>query len=346
MPALRWLPSRKIKSSPWDDLTGSEELLTGKPGSQQTGQVRQPPGLLLVIDDSEASRHELSRLLEKKGHSVRTAVNGAEGLRILDRHPEIELILCDLIMPELGGLGVLNLLSARGELRRHPVIILSAHDEMQGVVACLTAGAMDFVRKPFFHEEMALRVRNALALTRTLNNLSSLAHRDPLTGLFNHRVFVEMLQRELSRSQRSGAPLGLLFADLDRFKLVNDRHGHLVGDEVLKEFSRRIQLAARRSDLVARYGGEEFTLVAPEADREGLYILAQRVRLAMEEPCSTTAGPVRVTVSIGGAVYDPQLGREPDHHQLLSLADQSLYLAKAAGRNRVDICPTHRAPRN
>lgn len=323
-----------------------EELLPGKWGSQQTGQVRQPAGRLLVIDDSRTSRNELSRLLQGKGHTVRTATNGMEGLRILDRHPEIELILCDLVMPVLDGLGVLKMLAGRGELRRHPVMILSSLDEMQRVVACLSAGAMDFVRKPFFHEEMALRVRNALTLTRTLNNLNSLAHRDPLTGLFNHRVFVEMLQRELSRSQRSGGPLGLLFADLDYFKLVNDRHGHLVGDEVLREFSRRVLQAARRSDLVARYGGDEFTLMAPEADWEGLYHLAQRVRISMEEPCATSTGPVKVTVSIGGAVYDPREHQDPDHNSLLTFADRALYLAKDAGRNRVEISRGALPPQN
>ncbi|MBU2469412.1 MAG: diguanylate cyclase [Proteobacteria bacterium] len=314
-----------------------EYLPPGEGGTTQAGQARQPSGRLLVIDDSQTARKGLSQLLQNKGHSVLTASNGMAGLRVLDRHPEIELILCDLVMPVLDGLGVLKMLASRGELRQHPVIILSSLGEMQRVVACLTAGAMDFVRKPFFPEEMAIRVRNALTLTRTLNNLSSLAHRDPLTGLFNHRVFAEMLQRELSRSQRSGVSLGLLFADLDLFKSVNDRYGHLVGDEVLKEFSRRVLQVARHSDLVARYGGEEFTLLAPEADWEGLHTLAQRVRLAMEEPCVTSAGPVKVTVSIGGAVYDPRQHQAPDHNRLISLADRALYLAKDAGRNRVEI---------
>ncbi|MCB2192314.1 MAG: diguanylate cyclase [Deltaproteobacteria bacterium] len=311
--------------------------MPGNKGSRRTSGVRQPPGRLLVIDDSKTDRDGLMLLLESRGHSVKAAKHGLEGLRILDRHPEIELILCDLAMPVLDGLGVLKMLAGRGDLRRHPVMILSSLDELEGVVSCLTAGAMDFVRKPFFPEEMALRVHNTLTLTRTLNNLSSLAHRDPLTGLFNHRVFVEMLQRELSRSQRSGVSLGLLFVDLDRFKLVNDRHGHLVGDEVLKEFSRRVRQVARSSDLVARYGGEEFTVVAPEADWNGLYTLAQRIRHAMEEPCATSAGPVMVTVSIGGAVFDPAREQTPDRDRLLSMADQALYLAKDAGRNRVEI---------
>ena len=327
----------KARDIGWDDSVPLDDLPPAQKGSRETGQVRQPPGRLLVIDDSKTAREDLVALLQSKGHSVLTANNGLEGLRVLDRHPEIELILCDLVMPVLDGLGLLKMLTSRGDLRRHPVMILSSLDELQGVVSCLTAGAMDFVRKPFFPEEMALRVRNTLTLTRTLNNLSSLAHRDPLTGLFNHRVFVEMLQREISRSRRSGVPLGLLFADLDHFKLVNDRYGHLVGDEVLKEFSRRVQQAARRSDLVARYGGEEFTVVAPEADWNGLYTLAQRIRQAMEEPCATSVGPVMVTVSIGGAVYDPAQDQSTDHNRLLSQADRALYMAKGAGRNRVEI---------
>jgi diguanylate cyclase (GGDEF)-like protein len=306
-------------------------------GAVCRGEVRQPPGKLLVVDNSAAAREELTRLLKRQGHSVRNASNGMEALRLLDRHPEVELILCDLMMPVLDGMGVLKTLAARGELRRHPVMILSALDEMQRVVECLAAGAMDFVRKPFYPEEMVLRVRNALALTRTLNNLSSLAHRDPLTGLYNHRVFVETLQRELSRGQRSGTPVGLLFADLDHFKLVNDQYGHLVGDEVLKEFARRARDVARRSDLVARYGGEEFTLLAPEADPGGLAIMAERLRLAMERPCRTSKEKVTVTVSIGGAVYDPASQAEPNHNRLLARADAALYRAKNAGRNQVVV---------
>ncbi|MCF8032766.1 MAG: diguanylate cyclase [Desulfarculaceae bacterium] len=304
---------------------------------ESKGEARQPAGRLLVVDDSATARSELARLLGQQGHSVRTAANGMEALRLLDRHPEVELILCDLVMPVLDGLGMLRMLASRGELRRHPVLIISSVDDMERVVGCLSHGAMDFVRKPFYPEEMVLRVRNALALNRTLQNLTSLAHRDPLTGLYNHRVFVETLQRELSRSQRSGAPVGLLFADLDRFKLVNDQHGHLVGDEVLKEFARRAQHAARRSDLVARYGGEEFTILAPEADPAGLQLLAERLRQSMLEPCATSKGSVKVTVSIGGAVYDPSAEDEPDHNHLLSLADAALYRAKEAGRNQVVI---------
>jgi len=321
---------RESRASRGGDAGGAME-------APRPGEVRQPPGRLLVVDDSATARAELSRLLGEQGHSVRTAANGMEALRLLDRHPEVELVLCDLVMPVLDGMGVLQMLAARGELRRHPVIILSAVNDMQRVVGCLAAGAMDFVRKPYYPEEMVLRVRNSLALSRTLNNLTSLAHRDPLTGLYNHRVFVETLQRELSRSQRSGVTVGLLFADLDHFKGVNDQYGHLVGDEVLKEFARRARDVARRSDLVARYGGEEFTVLAPEADPAGLYLLAERLRLAMEEPFTTSRGSVRVTVSIGGAVYDPAAGLKPDHNRLLARADAALYQAKEAGRNRVII---------
>ena len=327
----------KGQAKAWEDMIPPTGLLSGGLGAPRPGEVRQPPGRLLVVDDSPAERGELVRLLKAQGHTVRTASNGVEALRLLDRHPEVELILCNLVMPVLDGLGMLKMLAARGELRRHPVIILSSVDDMQRVVGCLSSGAMDFLRKPFYPEEMVLRVRNALAFSRTINNLTSLAHRDPLTGLYNHRVFVETLQRELSRSQRSGVPVGLLFADLDHFKLVNDQYGHLVGDEVLKEFARRARDTARRSDLVARYGGEEFTVLAPEADPAGLELFAERLRLAMEEPCATSKGGVRVTVSIGGAVYDPSLGVEPDHGDLLARADAALYRAKEAGRNRVVI---------
>ncbi|MCB2228420.1 MAG: diguanylate cyclase [Desulfarculaceae bacterium] len=317
---------------PWPEPSLSERLeCEGAKG------VGRPPGRLLVVDADPESRAVMTRLLGAQGHAVRTAANGVEALRLLDRHPEVELVLSDLDTPVLDGLGLLRVLETRGELRRHPVVIISSVDDMPRVVSCLSSGAMDFVRKPFYPEEMVLRVRNALNLNRSLLNLTSLAHRDSLTGLYNQRLFMETLARELSRSQRSGHPVGLLFADLDRFKRVNDMYGHLVGDEVLKEFARRARQTARSSDFVARYGGEEFTIMAPDADPEGLWYLAERLRQATMEPFTTSKGEVRITVSVGGAVHDPHRSGEPDHKQLLALSDAALYRAKKAGRNRVVI---------
>lgn len=322
---------RPERSAPGDRPEVSAPRSWSKPSAWSATE----PGRILVVDDSATARTHAAQTLRQHGHQVLEAADGLEALKLLGQNPDTELILCDLVMPVLDGLGLLQVLKSRPEYHSIPVLILSMVREMPKVVACLSAGAADFMRKPFFPEELLLRVQNTLTLRRTLNHLASLAHRDALTGLFNHRVFEENLRREIARSRRSGHPLGVIFADLDHFKQVNDRYGHQVGDEVLREVARRALAEARDSDLLARYGGEEFTILAPGSLGPGLLKLAERIRLSLEsQPVQTSKGPIEVTISLGGAVFDPAERPDEDHDTLLGRADHALYQAKEQGRNR------------
>ena len=161
-----------------------------------------------------------------------------------------------------------------------------------------------------------------------------LATTDPLTGVYNRRTFIELADMALARAQRTRTPLSLLMLDLDHFKRVNDQHGHLVGDQVLKSFVRVVETCLRREDLLVRFGGEEFCVLLPDTTHEGAMALAERVRaLIADTPLQISDTEVRVTVSFG---VDTMREGEPGNVDLLlHRADQALYRAKRSGRNRV-----------
>ena len=294
------------------------------------------PGKILVVDDSKTVRKSVASVLEKQGHKVYEAQDGAKALWSLRSIPSMEIVLLDLEMPILDGLGLLHILRENDATRQLPVIMISSVEKNEKVVECLYAGANDFVRKPIVPEEIVVRVRNTLELSRTLRKLTDMSRTDHLTGLANKRHLETVLHGEMERSRRSGDHLGVVFADLDHFKKVNDNYGHQVGDEVLRLFSERLKHATRPYDNLFRYGGEEFVIVSPGSDAEGLFSLAERIRKAVaQEEFATSRENLKVTASLGCALFDPGADKNPD--QLLTRADGALYNAKETGRNRVVV---------
>jgi len=164
-----------------------------------------------------------------------------------------------------------------------------------------------------------------------------MAYRDELTGLYNNRYFQEVMDNELERAKRYEHTLSLLFFDIDYFKQINDNHGHLAGDTVLRQVAEQILQIMRGSDIVIRYGGDEFAVIMPETGREGLEVFAERIRSGIEEMGVAIDGAqLQVTISVGGATYggkDPQV----DKMTILGVADKAIYQAKRGGRNRIDI---------
>ena len=162
------------------------------------------------------------------------------------------------------------------------------------------------------------------------------ATHDPLTGLWNRAAILESLDRELPRAYREGRPLGILLADLDHFKKINDTYGHLAGDEVLREAARRMLSAVRSYDLVGRYGGEEFLLLLSGCDSANILDRAEHLRATIaSQPVQAPEGSLQVTVSVG-AVSSSGI-RDLGAECFLRAADQALYRAKSSGRNRVEI---------
>ncbi|MGC8842189.1 MAG: diguanylate cyclase, partial [Candidatus Sumerlaeaceae bacterium] len=265
--------------------------------------------LIAIVDDNADNREILRRRLERRGFRVITFSSGEELLAKIEEGVFPALILLDLMMPGLGGLGTLARLRQNQHTRDTPVIMVSAAGEDETIVRALREGANDYVLKPVNFEvllariETHLRIRDALETIRAQRDMmEALALLDPLTGVYNRRALEGRLRDEFERACRYRRPLSLIFFDLDHFKRVNDRYGHDVGDEVLRSFARRLQEFLRTSDIVARYGGEEFCVILPETEEKDAFAVAQRIREAVASaPCQVAELALPVTVSGGVA---------------------------------------------
>jgi len=270
--------------------------------------------VLLLADDRLESDRLMQALLDLRGEGC-TACAAALHL------------LAHVNLPEKQAERLLrDLLSHRADvtraLGRDPGIRVAAVDYLSNVKRLLV--------NPTIVERSDLERTERSAMT------------DPLTRLFNRRYFTDAIGVEVRRSRRHGLRMALLMLDLDRFKVLNDLHGHLFGDRILQRVGRVLRRSVRDADVPCRYGGEEFAIILPETDRLGGYAVAERIRVRIDkglaEPSASTSR-VRLSLSGGVAAY-PEDGSEPP--ALISRADQALYLAKRRGKNRISLFHSER----
>ena len=290
---------------------------------------------LLIVDDDKHNRLLLTELFEGE-YKVIQAKNGLQALERARSHAP-DLILLDVLMPEMDGMATIRALKREDATRNIPVIFITALDSPTDEEQGLNLGAVDYIAKPFHPSIVRVRVRNHLQIVHQRRLLEQLAALDGLTGIPNRRRFDESYALEWRRCQRAGQPLSLVVADVDHFKAYNDTLGHAAGDRVLQEVAAVLRQCARRpGDLAARYGGEEFVLLLPETGAQEAQMLAEELRAKLEARGLThPASPVgaSVTLSIGGASTTPmQAEADP---AFFPLADAALYQAKASGRNCV-----------
>lgn len=297
---------------------------------------------ILVIDDSEAHRSEIRRALQEIPGSIMVleAEDGLQGLRLLMSDP-VDLVLCDLEMPKLDGEKLLRMRGSSPGGAHIPFLFLSGSTSLQRRTRLLQDGASDAIAKPFHPPELVARVMLHLKIKRlqdelllknaTLERLSTV---DALTGLRTRRFVDEVIHVEFLRARRYGTPLALVMLDLDHFKQVNDEHGHLAGDAVLRGIGEIIRGLLRGTDVAGRYGGEEMVLVMPQNTASGAAVVAERLREAIETFRfeSPEGRSFSITASFGVAESDAADETPAD---LVQRADQALYVAKAGGRNRV-----------
>jgi diguanylate cyclase (GGDEF)-like protein len=293
---------------------------------------------VLIVDDTPANISILTEALEDHDCRCRVATSGKRALAaVAAKVPDV--ILLDIMMPEMDGFEVCRRLKAHHETAEVPVLFISALGEPFDKVRAFACGAADYVTKPFHIGEVRARVRVQIRLRRLQRALEALSTTDALTGLANRRRFEEVLDGEWARAERHGDALSLLMIDVDFFKLYNDLHGHLAGDDCLRRVAGALAGAVTRAaDLVARYGGEEFVAVLPGTDVSGCRAQAERLRRAVHQlsiPHGDTRAAANVTISVGGATLTPNAHASPT--SLVEAADNALYRAKETGRDRAVV---------
>jgi two-component system, cell cycle response regulator len=290
---------------------------------------------ILIADDEDGTRLKLETLLEKLGYEVVVARDGTEAWELLQRDDAPALALLDWLMPGLDGVEVCRRVRRSGRLTYVYIVMLTVKGQKQDLVAGMEAGADDYLSKPFDVEELRVRLHAGERILALQEELRAQATHDDLTGVLNRGTVLEILQRELALVARKSVPVAIILADLDDFKQVNDKHGHAIGDTVLREAARRLATPMRPYDAIGRYGGEEFLIVLPGCGLNSALLVAERVRGSVGgRPITTPAGNVAMTVSLGVSAVEKAPPRLAD--ELIQAADEALYRAKRAGRNRVE----------
>jgi diguanylate cyclase (GGDEF)-like protein len=304
---------------------------------------------VLAAEDNPVFQSMLRALLTKWGYDVVPARDGLEALRILESAVPPRLAILDWMMPGMDGVELCRRVRASGREPYIYILLLTGRTESQDLVEGMDAGADDYITKPFNAHELRVRLRagrRILDLQEELmvarEALRDQATHDGLTGLLNRTTILDALRTELTRAARERRPVALLMVDLDHFKLVNDTHGHLAGDAVLRETARRMKSSVRPYDSLGRYGGEEFLMVLPGCDAAAAQAQAERFRETLAgEPIAIGDQSIRVTCSIGVSGCTGPLVSGSD--TLVREADFALYQAKNRGRNQVAQASTYEA---
>jgi diguanylate cyclase (GGDEF)-like protein len=354
---VQWQDWGKILEVKTHEVPAFEALAEEKPAPVPLADgplpAAQMPLTILAVDDDRSILMVLEHLLRGLGHTVHTAQDGKTALaRAVSVRPQI--IISDWIMPGLDGVSLCRALRDTEEGQRMYFIILSALEQDDQLVEAFESGVDDYLTKPFTPRVLAARLRAgqrvirlqeearrdsenmrrfAAELAVANRRLQQAALTDPLTGMPNRRYGMERLEQEWAAGSRTQRAVSCLMIDLDQFKLVNDTYGHDIGDVVLRQVAATLRREARTEDLVARMGGEEFLVIAPDTTLSAALHLAERLRNAVARtPFTSGAVSHTSTISVGVAQRDRAMTRVDE---LLKVADEGLYEAKRAGRNRV-----------
>ncbi|MFW6273959.1 MAG: diguanylate cyclase [Halanaerobium sp.] len=288
--------------------------------------------IILIVDDSKLNIQVLSDILKEKSYRIALARSGKIALEFVEMKKP-DLILLDIMMPEIDGFEVCRRLKANSETRSIPIIFISGLDKSKDIVKGFKAGAVDYIVKPFQKEVVLARVNTHLKLNETqrklkrkneelkelLNEVEFLSFHDELTGLYNRRYFENELER-LSTSRR--LPITLLVADMDNLKLINDNYGHKMGDQYIKAAAEILEKSARNEDIVARIGGDEFAIILPETGFETADKIYQRIKSNIKNYNQQHKLVKNLDISLGFSV---KVNYEQNLDQIFKKADKMMY---------------------
>ena len=283
---------------------------------------------VLIVDDTTTNIAILSACL-KKDYNLLTASSGQEAINIAQGSPQPDLILLDIEMPGMSGYQVCETLKSDEQTADIPVIFVTGKLDVEDEEKGLAMGAVDYITKPIHPAIVAARVKTHVTLKLQKDKLENLALRDQLTGLYNRHFILNSAKIKISSAHRHKHSVSLLMIDIDHFKSINDTHGHLAGDSVIKAVAKAINKACRADDIAARFGGEEFAVVLCHCDLSSAAEKAEKTRQQIE---SLKPLGIATTISIGLSAIEND---EDSFTDILERADKALYQAKNDGRNRV-----------
>lgn len=299
-------------------------------------------GKVLIIDDDYDFVSMLQLMLSLNHFDIVTANSGDEGLRKIAENSDIDVVILDVMMPGMSGFDVCKEIRKSRESTKLPVILLTAKGEKDDIIEGINCGANDYITKPFESEILVAKINSLIKLKELQDELEkknqlleNLAITDGLTGVYNYRFFHQKLKEEFERAKRYETPLACIMMDIDFFKNINDKYGHMVGDLVLKELAVIITENIRKNDVFARYGGEEFVLLLPHTSENGAFNEAERIRKAVENHQFGELEKGEVKISLGVCNYPSEVITNAE--DLLRCADTALYNAKNNGRNRTEV---------
>ena len=293
---------------------------------------------ILVVDDSPLNTKIMETALSED-YDVLISHNGKEALSICNSNDPPDLVLLDIIMPEIDGYEICRRLNRGVKTKDIPVIFLTSLTASRDIEFGLTLGAIDYITKPFSVPIIKAKIKNHLAVKYYQDTLKINTDVDPLTQIANRRRFDDTMTLEIKKAKRTGTILSVLLLDIDHFKFYNDTYGHLEGDSCLKKVAAALSTSLKRpKDLAARWGGEEFACLLPNTNAKGAQNVAEVLREAIQNlSIPHKSSPVNevVTVSVGVVASNPMDDNSFDN--LLKRADEALYQAKESGRNRIAL---------
>lgn len=288
---------------------------------------------VLVVDDQITNIQLLNHILQEH-YDVSMARSGEQAITLCQRLKP-DLLLLDIVMPDIDGFEVCRRLKSSPLTRDIPIIFVTGSDAGDDETRALAAGAVDFITKPLRAPSVLARVKTHLTLKAQADLLRQMAFIDGLTGIANRRYFDDALRNEWRRARRTASSVGLVMIDIDHFKAYNDRYGHQAGDDCLKQVAQRLRDRLRRpGDLLARYGGEEFVCLLPDTDLNGAQQVAETLLRGVRQlglGHDDENGKLKITISCGVSSASP--AHDDGYELLKSAADGALYRAKNAGRD-------------
>ena len=298
---------------------------------------------ILIAEDEPVSRHMVERFLTQWGYDLVVANDGDEAWWVLQREDSPRLAILDWMMPGKDGVEICREVRKRVSQPYVYILLLTAKAQKADIIEGLEAGADDYLTKPFDPEELRVRLRAGRRILDLQENLLSTrdamrfpSTHDLLSGVWNREAILGMLRQKLAHKSNEETPLGIILANLDHFKQINQVRGPLAGDAVLQEAGRRLRSAVRLYDSIGRYGAGEFLIVVPGCYASEMMELAEKLRHTIDrEAMDILGGAIPVTLSLGVASTDEMKGADAD--TLLREAEDAVRRAKLRGRNRVEM---------